>query len=284
MRRERPHVPRLLPVGLIAEDHLGALKAGQVPRLPCRDGCERVRRCGVRRGRVRDVPGPGVHEWSVHLVREDPAAVPLHHLGRPGHLVQRKHAAQRVVRAAEDEQVPADPERGVDPVQVQGEEPFVVVHLDLDDLAADQAWHDQERHVGRRRQDDRPAGPGEAGEPGREKCVIAISSALITSGTGWTDPPSTPHPNRRCSKSAHAAASSSASRGGRYPKVASAVSLITASTIGGAAPKSISATAAPNRPGPDPAAMLRRYLSSAHTTSARAVAAMRPYFSSPTTI
>jgi len=124
----------------------------------------------------------------VHLVREDPAAVPLHHLGRPGHLVQRKHAAQRVVRAAEDEQVPADPERGVDPVQVQGEEPFVVVHLDLDDLAADQAWHDQERHVGRRRQDDRPAGPGEV----RDRNLQRLDHVRNRTDGPTIDPPPEP--------------------------------------------------------------------------------------------
>ena len=53
------------------------------------------------------------------------------------------------------------------------------------------------------------------GEPGREKCVMASSSPLITSGIGWMSAGSACHPYRRAMNSAQAAASSSASGGGR---------------------------------------------------------------------
>ncbi len=43
----------------------------------------------------------------------------------------------------------------LDCVEVEGEEAGVVMHRYLDDLAAEEAWHDEERHVRRRRQDDR---------------------------------------------------------------------------------------------------------------------------------
>src|ERR1017187_9588850 len=44
-----------------------------------------------------------------------------------------------------------------DRVEVKGEEAGVVTHLYLDDLAAEEAWHGEERHVGGRGQDDRGA-------------------------------------------------------------------------------------------------------------------------------
>ena len=53
------------------------------------------------------------------------------------------------------------------------------------------------------------------GEPGREKRVIAISSALSTSGTLWMSAGSVSQPYRRFWNSAQAAASSSARCGGR---------------------------------------------------------------------
>jgi hypothetical protein len=196
VRRETaPRLPTAA-VGLVAEDHLGTHEAGQVPRVPRRGGRERVRRCGVRRGRVPDVPGPGVHEWSACLVREDPAAVPLHHLGsrssRPA-----KNTRPAGCPAAEDEQVPAGRNAAL-----------ISSRSRVTNPSSPCIWTSMI---------SRPTRPGTirngmqagvgtlTGEPGRDKCVIAISSALITSGTGWTDPGSTCHPYRRRSKSAHAA-------------------------------------------------------------------------------
>jgi len=88
------------------------------------------------------------------------------------------------------------------------------------------------------------------GEPGRDKCVIAISSALITSGTGWTDPGSTCHPYRRCSKSAHAPLGRrrAAAAGTRRRRRRSVWSQRRRSAARRRSP--ISATAALNRPGP----------------------------------
>src|ERR1700737_1209296 len=45
----------------------------------------------------------------------------------------------------------------LDCVEVEGEETGVVMHLYLDDLAAEEAWHGEERHVRGRGQDDRRA-------------------------------------------------------------------------------------------------------------------------------
>jgi hypothetical protein len=49
--------------------------------------------------------------------------------------------------------VPAGPERRIDPVQIEGEHTVLVQHRHLDDVAAEVTGHDQERHVGGRRQD-----------------------------------------------------------------------------------------------------------------------------------
>jgi hypothetical protein len=77
----------------------------------------------------------------VDLVGEHPAAVPLDHVGQLGDLVRGEDPAERVVRVAEDEQVPAGPEGVLDRVQVEGEEAVLVAHPDLDDLAAEVARH-----------------------------------------------------------------------------------------------------------------------------------------------
>jgi hypothetical protein len=79
-------------------------------------------------------------------------------------------------RVAEDQQMPAAAEHVIDCVEVQREETGVVAaHPHLDDLAAEERGHGEERHVRGRGQDD--------GGSGCEKYVIAICSALITSGT-----------------------------------------------------------------------------------------------------
>ena len=120
--------------------------------------------CAAAAGEVAaygSVPLPGVDQRGVDLVGEDPAAVPVDHVGQLGDLLRGEDPAERVVRVAEDEQVPAGPEGVLDRVQVEGEEAVLVEHPDLDDLAAEVARHGQERHVRGRGQDDRRAGPGE---------------------------------------------------------------------------------------------------------------------------
>ena len=164
VRGEEPHLLPALPVGLVAEDDLGALETGQVPSLRGGGGGQGVRRGRVGRRRVRDVAGPRVDERTVDLVGEDPPAVPFHHAGQLGHLRLGEDPPERVVRVAEDDQVPAGPEGVLDRVQVQGEEAAVVAHLDLDDLAAEETRHGKERHVGGRGQDDRGARAGEVGD------------------------------------------------------------------------------------------------------------------------
>src|SRR6266566_2518303 len=159
VRRERSHLLPQLPVGLAGEDDLRALEAWQVPGLGGGRRGERVRGRRGRRRRVRDMRLPWVDQRRVYLVREDPAAVAVDDGGELRHLFQREHAAERVARAAEDDQVPAGQEGVLDRVEVEGEEPVLVVHLYLDDVAAQQAGHDQERHVRGRRQDDRRARP-----------------------------------------------------------------------------------------------------------------------------
>jgi hypothetical protein len=96
-----------------------------------------------------------IDERAVDLVGEDAAAVPVHDGGQLGHLVLGEDPAERVVGVAEDDQVAAGPEGVGDRVQVQGEEAVVITHPDLDDVAADEAGHGEERHVGGRGQDDR---------------------------------------------------------------------------------------------------------------------------------
>jgi len=91
----------------------------------------------------------------VDLVGEDPPAVPVDDVGQLRHLAGGEDPAQRVVRVAEDEQVPSGPERVVDRVEIEGEQAGVAPHPDLDDLAAEELGHGEERHVGRSGQDDR---------------------------------------------------------------------------------------------------------------------------------
>ena len=155
VRGEEPHLLPALPVGLVGEDDLRALQAGQVPPLRGGGGGQGMRRGRVRRGRVRDVARPRVDERTVDLVGEDPAAVPVHDGGQLGHLLLGEDPPERVVRVAEDDQVPAGPEGVPDRVQVQGEQAVVVPHPDLDDAAADEAGYGEEWHVGGRGQDDR---------------------------------------------------------------------------------------------------------------------------------
>jgi diguanylate cyclase (GGDEF)-like protein/PAS domain S-box-containing protein len=100
---EHPHLFPPLPVGGIGEDRLGALQPGQVPRLRGGDGGQRVRRGRLGGGRVGDVPRPRIHQRSVDLVGEHPAAVPVDDVGQLRHLRLGEDSPERVVRVAEDQ-------------------------------------------------------------------------------------------------------------------------------------------------------------------------------------
>src|SRR5208283_1183113 len=78
---EESHLLPALPVRLVGEDHLGALEAGQVPRLRGGRGGQGVRRGRGGGGRVGHVAGPRVHDRAVDLVGEDPPAVPVDDVG-----------------------------------------------------------------------------------------------------------------------------------------------------------------------------------------------------------
>ncbi len=116
-----------------------------------------------------------VHERGVHLVGEDPSAVPVDDFADGGQFAGVEHPAQRIVRVAEHQQVSAlavGPVQGVEVVDVPAARPH---QAHLDDPAAEQAGDGEERGEGGNGNDD--------GEPGREKCSTATWKARTTSGS-----------------------------------------------------------------------------------------------------
>lgn len=151
-----------LPVGVVVEQHLGALQAGEVPRLGRRGGRQGVMRGGLRQGGVRRVPPPGEHQRGVHLVGEDASLTLRHQCADRPQFVGFHDPARRVVRVAQQQQVSAGGERGVQRVEVE-DVPAACRpgHGDLEDVAAQQPRDDQERRVRGHRHDHRGAGAGE---------------------------------------------------------------------------------------------------------------------------
>ena len=95
------------------------------------------------------------------LIGEYPAVVPVDDVGQLGHFLEGEDPAERVVRVAEDEQVPSGAEGVLDRLEVEGEETSILAHPDLNDLAAEEARNGEERHVGGSRQDHRRTGARE---------------------------------------------------------------------------------------------------------------------------
>ena len=93
---------------------------------------------GVRHGRVRHVPVPGIHERRVHLVGDDSRAVTIDDLGQRGELVAVEHAPGRIVRVAQQHGAGAVLERGVDRVEVERSRPAVGDQRHRDDFASAQ--------------------------------------------------------------------------------------------------------------------------------------------------
>ena len=120
--------------------------------------------------------------------------------------------------------------------------PVLVAHPDLDDLAAELARHGQERHVGRGGQDDRRAGPGVV----RDGDLQRLDHVRDGVDRRRVDGPAVPALLEVRARRGQLAGQ----HRGQVAEIRVADSAASASRIGGAAPKSISATAAPNPSGP----------------------------------
>jgi len=116
-----------------------------------------VRRGLLRDARVRHVRPP-VGERAVDLVGDDPPTPARDHLGEPAQLRRSERAAERIVRVAEDQRVSPLCERVVDSFEVEGVAPANDCHRYFDRRPLDNLRHLEERHVRRRRKDDRRAG------------------------------------------------------------------------------------------------------------------------------